>query len=125
MNLVAMLGTLGRDPELKKTPSGTPYLKNGLGVWRGRAKDSEEPSVEFFNFVAWGKDAEFIANHARKNTKLLIQGSLHRSSYTDSANVTRDFYEISVDKVEFGLRDSSPSPAKVRQMCGAYENGRG
>lgn len=104
MNHVALLGTLGRDPEIKKTDSGLSYLKNGIGVWSRPVKKGGKPEVTYFNFVAFAKNADFIGKYCKKNSKILIEGSLQKSVWTDREGVTRDYYEIKVSKAELGLK---------------------
>ena len=96
MNQVIMTGNLTRDPETKQTQSGKLRATFGLAVQRGNN------DTEFFNLVAWEKNAEFIQKYFVKGSRMIIQGYLQTNNYTDASGAKHYGVDIIVDNVEFG-----------------------
>ena len=71
MNQVLMTENLTRDPETKRTQSGKLRATFGLAVQRGNN------DTEFFNLVAWEKNAEFIQKYFVKGSRMIV-GSNYR-----------------------------------------------
>jgi len=85
VNKVTLLGTLGRDPELKYTPSGTPVAKFSMAT-NERFKDKEgnwQDRTEWHNIVAWQRTAEIIGEYVKKGDRLYVEGKLQTSSWED------------------------------------------
>lgn len=92
VNKVILLGNVTRDPLLKQTGGGQPIVTFGLAtnrVWRD-AQGEKQSLPEFHNLVAWGKLAEFTAEHVRKGKPLFIEGYLKTRSW-DSPEGTKIF----------------------------------
>lgn len=80
LNLVTLVGRVGRDPEVRYFESGSVVCKLTLAVDR-RRKDSEDP--DWFNLELWGKIAEVAANYARKGSLIGISGALKFDRWQD------------------------------------------
>ena len=76
-NLHIIVGRLGKDPELHSTRSGTPVCSFSAGTTHRKKKqdatDWEEETI-WINCVAFGKQAEYIANYLKKGDLLYIEG---------------------------------------------------
>ena len=100
MNTVILTGRLTRDTELSNTQGGIGYLRNALAVKSDFKNKDGEYSTHFFNFSAFGKTAEIIANYCNKGSLILIKGHLSNGSITTDkgSNITTN--ELIVDNVE-------------------------
>jgi single-strand DNA-binding protein len=85
VNKVILIGNLGKDPEIKYTPSGTAVAKFSLAT-NERYKDKSgewQDRTEWHNIVAWQRLAEIVGEYVKKGSKLYIEGRLQTSSWDD------------------------------------------
>jgi single-strand DNA-binding protein len=85
VNKVILIGNLGKDPEVKYTPSGTTVAKFSLAT-NERYKDKSgewQDRTEWHNIVAWQRLAEIVGEYVKKGSKLYIEGRLQTSSWDD------------------------------------------
>jgi single-strand DNA-binding protein len=85
VNKVILIGNLGKDPEVKYTPSGTAFAKFSLAT-NERFKDKAgewQDRTEWHNIVAWQRLAEIVGEYVKKGSKLYIEGRLQTSSWDD------------------------------------------
>ncbi len=85
VNKVILIGNLGKDPEVKYTPSGTPVAKITLAT-NERYKDKSgewQDRTEWHNLVLWQRLAEIAGEYLKKGSKVYIEGSLRTSSWDD------------------------------------------
>lgn len=97
MNKVILSGNLTRDPELKQTQGGKSYARTSIAVNRPFSKNKE---VDFFNLLAWEKNAEFLSKYFAKGSKALIEGRLQTGSY-EKDGVKHNTVDVIVEQVEF------------------------
>ena len=85
-NRVALLGNLTRDPELKRTKSGSAVTDIGLAMNRTRTLENGEKQDEttFVDVTVWGKTAENAAKYLQKGRSVLVEGRLQLDTWTDS-----------------------------------------
>ena len=85
VNKVILIGNLGKDPEIKYTPSGTPVAKFTLAT-NERYKDKAgewQDRTEWHNVVAWQRLAEIVGEYLKKGSKAYVEGRLQTSSWED------------------------------------------
>ena len=85
VNKVILLGNLGKDPEVKFTPSGMAIARFSLATTE-RAKDKEgnwQDKTEWHNLVAFGRTAEVAGEYLKKGRTVYIEGALRSSSWDD------------------------------------------
>src|SRR5678815_5317568 len=85
VNKVILVGNLGKDPEVKFTPSGVPVAKFSLAT-NERYKDKAgewQDRTEWHNIVAWQRLAEIVGEYVKKGSKIYIEGRLQTSSWED------------------------------------------
>jgi single-strand DNA-binding protein len=85
VNKVILLGNLGKDPEVKYTPQGTPVAKFSLAT-NERFKDKDgnwQDRTEWHNITAWARTAEIAGEYLKKGSKVYIEGSLRTHSWDD------------------------------------------
>jgi len=85
VNKVILLGNLGKDPEVKYTPSGMPIAKFSIATnERFKDKDGQwQDRTEWHNVVAFQRLAEIVGEYLKKGGKAYIEGSLRTSSWDD------------------------------------------
>ena len=86
LNRVQIIGNLGREPEMRYTPSGKPVTSFSVAVSRGWTTSTGErrEATEWFNVVAWGNLAEVCSQYLRKNSRVYIEGRLQTRSWDDA-----------------------------------------
>jgi single-strand DNA-binding protein len=85
VNKVILVGNLGRDPELRSTPSGQPVASFSLATtrrWRDKAGQRQE-QTEWHNIVVWGKQAEIAGQYLTKGKQIFLEGRLQTRSWDD------------------------------------------
>ena len=97
MNLIIVSGRLVADTLLKYTQQGTAVATGSIAVDRRFSKEKE---TDFFNFVVWGKTAEFMSERVAKGNRVILQGRLQARSYEAKDGTKRYVTEIVVEQVE-------------------------
>ena len=85
VNKVILVGNLGKDPELKYTPSGTAVAKFSIAT-SSRYKDKSDQwqeQTEWHNVVAWARLAEIAGEYLKKGSKVYVEGRLQTRSWDD------------------------------------------
>jgi single-strand DNA-binding protein len=85
LNRVTLIGNLGKDPEVKYTPSGTPVAKITIAT-NERFKDKSgewQDRTEWHNVVLWQRLAEIAGEYLKKGGKVYIEGRLQTRSWDD------------------------------------------
>ncbi len=92
LNKVMIIGHLGRDPELRYTPSGRPVASFSVSTsrtWTSSEGERRE-ETEWFNVVAWGNLAEICKSHLTKGQQVYVEGRLQTRGWEDE-NGTRHY----------------------------------
>lgn len=98
MNKIFLSGNLTRDPEIRYTQAGKPYARMGIAVNRLYSK---EKVTDFFNLTAWDKTAEFCGRYLHKGSRVLVEGRLQTSKYTNKDGVEVTSVDIVIENAEF------------------------
>ncbi len=96
VNKVILIGRLGRDPEIKYTPSGAPVAKFSIAtdeVFKDRSGEQQK-RTEWHNIVAWNKLAEICGEYLTKGKQVYIEGSIRSRQWEDQQGNKRTSYEI-------------------------------
>lgn len=124
MNVVSLVGVVGRDPDLSYTRGGTPACVVILGVDRPGKRDT----TDWIRCQSYGKTAEWLAKWMHKGDRLGLTGALCCDQWTNRDGQKQHMWYILIDRAEFveRKRDSGADPAAVRayQAAGgvAYED---
>jgi single-strand DNA-binding protein len=96
LNKVMIIGHLGRDPEMRYTPSGRPVTTYSVATSRSwNTSDGERRSdTEWFNVVAWGSLAEICKQYLVKGQQVYIEGRLQTRRWEDDDGNKRTTVEI-------------------------------
>lgn len=121
LNVVALMGRLTADPELRTTPSGVSVTPFTIAVDRSFAKKGEERQADFINCVAWRGTADFVAKYFQKGSLIAVDGSIHTRHYQDKDGNNRTAFEVVVDNAHFaGSKEKTEKPAYTEQP--AYDD---
>mgnify|MGYP000961146629 CR=1 FL=1 len=96
LNKVMIIGHLGRDPEMRYTPSGRPVTTFTVATNRTwNTTDGERHNeTEWFNVVAWGNLAEICKQYLVKGQQVYVEGRLQTRRWEDSDNSKRTSVEV-------------------------------
>ncbi len=112
INKVILIGNLGKDPELKYTPSGAAVTNFSIATtdkWKDKDGNSQE-RTEWHNIVLWGRTAEVAKEYLAKGRSVYIEGRIQTRTYDDKDGNKRYFTEVVGEKMQFlGGRDSASS----------------
>ncbi len=78
LNVVAIMGRLVADPELRTTQSGINVVSFRIACDRNFARQGEQRQADFIDIVAWRQQAEFVSKYFQKGSLIAIEGSLCR-----------------------------------------------
>jgi len=124
MNKVILMGRLTKDPELRYTSTNnTPVCTFTLAVDRRFVREGEERQTDFFNIVAWRKQAEFCSKYFTKGQKVVVVGSLQNRTWDDSEGRRHYITEVITDEVYFA--DSRRSDSGVSAFRAPGPGGTG
>ena len=121
LNKIILMGRLTRDPELRRTQTGTPVASFTLAVDRDfKDKSTGERTTDFIDVVAWRQTAEFVSRYFTKGRMAVVEGRLQIRDWTDKDGGKRRSAEVIADNVYFGdskrnvseLGTQSESPAQ-------------
>jgi len=85
VNKVILIGNLGRDPEVRSTPSGQPVASFTLATnrrWKDKSGQRQE-QTEWHQIVVWGKQAEIAGQYLTKGKQIFLEGRLQTRSWDD------------------------------------------
>jgi single-strand DNA-binding protein len=101
LNKVILIGRLGRDPEMRYTPSGQPVANFSLATDESyTGKDGQKvQKTEWHKVVVWGKQAEFCGNYLSKGRLAYIEGKLETRRWTDKDGAEKYTTEIKAERV--------------------------
>ncbi len=122
-NKVIVVGNLGRDPEMKFTPQGTPVCTFSVATnERRKDKAGEQQDVTtWFRVTVWGKQAEAVSKFLFKGKSVYVEGRLHVEEWTDRDGKQRYTLEVNATDVQFidGARGSEREGIPVQQYAEA------
>jgi len=96
LNKIQIIGHLGKEPEMRYTPSGRPVTTFTVAVSRTwNTGDGERHSeTEWFNVVAWGNLAEICKQYLNKGQQVYVEGRLQTRRWDDKEGVKHTSVEI-------------------------------
>ena len=102
LNKIFLMGRLTRDPELRRTASGTAVTSFSLAVDRDFKSQNGEKETDFIDVVAWRSTAEFVSKYFTKGRMAVVDGRLQIRDWTDRDGGKRRSAEVVADNVYFG-----------------------
>lgn len=126
VNKVILIGNLGRDPEIRKNPSGSSVCSFSMAT-TDKFTDKQgnrQEQTEWHNIVAWNRSAETMAQYLKKGSPVYVEGKLKTQSWDD--NGTKKYRtEILVTSFQFlggGQGQSSGQQNSVQNQSGGSFN---
>lgn len=118
LNKVIIVGRIGRDPEMKATPSGATVTSFSLATsknWKDKNGEKQE-QTEWHNVVFWNKPAEIIAQYVKKGDLLLVEGRIQTRTYEkDGVKMYRT--EIIGEQFQFGTKANNDGDRDTRSQA--------
>ena len=101
LNRIVLMGRLTRDPELRRTQSGTAVVSFSIACDRDYAAQGAERETDFIDIVAWRGTAEFVEKYFAKGSQVLVAGRLQMRDWTDKDGNKRISAEVQAENVYF------------------------
>jgi single-strand DNA-binding protein len=123
LNKCMIIGNLGRDPEMRYTPSGQAVTQFTVAVNRNYKNQQGErvEETEWFRVVAWGQQAEFAAEYLRKGAKVYIEGRIQTRQWEGQDGQKRYTTELvanTIQNLERRPRDDAGEPPPIGESGG-------
>ena len=109
LNVIALMGRLVADPELRHTPNGIATCTFRIAVDRSFVRAGEERKADFIDIVAWRQSAEFVCKYFHKGSLIAVNGSLQTRNYEDRNGNKRTAYEVVAENIHFAESKGSYS----------------
>ena len=122
LNKIILMGRLTRDPELRRTGTGTAVTSFSLAVDRDFKSQSGEKETDFIDIVAWRSTAEFVSKHFTKRRLAVVEGRLQLRDWTDKDGGKRRSAEVVADNVYFGDSKRDGGDSSGYSAAPAYKN---
>ncbi len=126
LNKIFLMGRLTRDPELRRTQTGTPVASFSLAVDRDfKDKSTGERTTDFIDVVAWRQTAEFVSRYFSKGRMAVVEGRLQIRDWPDKDGGKRRTAEVIADNIYFGdsKRDGDGGSYSTGFNPGGYSAG--
>ena len=107
LNKIILMGRLTRDPELRRTESGTAVCSFSIAVDRDFKSKNGEKETDFIDIVSWRATAEFVSKYFQKGSLIAIEGSLQTRQYQDKNGNNRTAVEVVANNINFAGPKSS------------------
>ena len=101
LNVIAIMGRLSRDPELRQTTTGKNVASFTIACSRGRKDANGKDIVDWIPVVAWEHTAEFVCKYFEKGSLIAIDGRLQSRTYKDRDGNNRAVIEIVANNANF------------------------
>ncbi|HET60162.1 MAG TPA: single-stranded DNA-binding protein [Chloroflexi bacterium] len=108
LNKVMIIGYLGKDPEMRYTPSGRAVTTFSVAVNRSyvSADGEKKNETEWFNVIAWSSLAEICAQYLTKGERVYVEGRLQSRQWENSEGTQHNSVEIvASEMLILGYRD--------------------
>lgn len=97
LNMVAIMGRLVADPELRTTPAGVNVCQFRIACDRNFARQAD-----FVDIVAWRAQAEFVCRYFSKGSLIAINGRIQTRNYQDKNGNNRTAFAVVAENINFG-----------------------
>lgn len=130
---IILVGNLGRDPEMRYTPSGQAVTNINVATNRSYTANNGERVKEttWFRVSVWGKQAEAVNQYLRTGSKVLVEGRLNQDNATGGPRIwtgqdgsPRASFEITAQTVRF-LSSRQEDQMNAQQSGGSSQGGGG
>ena len=102
MNIIYLIGNVGKDPEIRTTQGGTTVASFSLATserWKDNSGERHEQTT-WHNCVVWGALSKVVEDYVNKGSKICVVGRLDKRKWEDREGNTREAVEVRVDRLE-------------------------
>ena len=132
LNKIFIMGRLTRDPELRRTQTGTPVASFSLAVDRDfKDRNTGERTTDFIDCVAWRQTGEFVSRYFSKGRMAVAEGRLQLRDWVDRDGNKRRSAEVVVEQIYFGdsrgeggQKSGQPVPKEAGYQAAYSSTGR-
>jgi single-strand DNA-binding protein len=121
INNVVLVGRIGKDPEMRYTPSGMAVTKFSIGVQRQRKAEGGEQETDWFDIVTFGQTAEFVSQYLDKGAMVGVVGRMQSRTWETQEGQKRYTVEVVAERVQF--MESKAEADRRRAARAAREGG--
>ena len=124
LNVVAIMGRLVADPELRTTPAGHSVCSFRIACDRSYVQQGQERQADFIDIVAWRQQADFVSKYFQKGSMIVVEGSLQTRQYQDKQGGKRTAVEVVANNISFAgaKRQDGQSVPSYEQQAKAAQN---
>jgi single-strand DNA-binding protein len=123
INKVIVIGNLGKDPEIRYTPSGSAVCNITVATsrtWKDKTSGEKQEEVEWHRIVFFDRMAEIAGEYLKKGRPVYVEGRLKTRKWTDKDGVEKYTTEIMAENMQLlGGRDEGEAPAPPQQRQAA------
>ncbi len=122
LNVIAIVGRLVADPELRTTPAGVNVCRFRIACDRSYVQKGQERQADFIDIVAWRQQADFVSQYFQKGSMIAVEGSLQTRQYQDKQGSNRTAVEVVAKNISFAgaKRQDSQSAPSYEQQTTSY-----
>ena len=120
LNVIAIMGRLSRNPELRQTTTGKNVASFTIACSRGRKDANGKDLVDWIPVVAWEHTAEFVCQYFEKGSPIAIAGRLQSRTYKDRDGNNRTAIEIVANNANFAGSKSTGGGSNSVPAGGSY-----
>lgn len=120
-NNVTLVGNVGRDPELRFTPSGQATASFSLAVnrrWQNQQTKEWEEATSWFDVVCWRELAENVSESLTRGTRVIVEGRLEQRTWETPEGDKRSKIEVAADEIGPSLRWATATVTKNERRQG-------
>lgn len=120
LNVVAIMGRLVADPELRTTPAGHSVCSFRIACDRSYVQQGQQRQADFIDIVAWRQQADFVSKYFKKGSMIAVEGSLQTRNYQDKNGNSRTAVEVVANNISFAgakRQDGQNAPSYEQQTA--------
>lgn len=122
VNKVILIGNLGKDPEVRFSPSGGAICNITIATtetWKDKATGEQKEKTEWHKVVLYRKLGELAGQYLKTGSKVYIEGSLQTNKWKDKSGQDRYTTEVVAKEIQF--LDSKGEKNELNQEMPKYE----
>ena len=127
LNVVAIMGRLVADPELRTTPAGLSVCRFRIACDRSYVQQGQQRQADFIDIVAWRQKADFVSKYFQRGSMIAIDGSLQTRQYQDKQGSKRTAVEVVANNISFAgakRQDGQNVPSYEQQTASYVEQAK-
>lgn len=127
LNVVAIMGRLVADPELRTTTQGHSVCSFRIACDRSYVQQGQQRQADFIDIVAWKQQADFVSKYFQKGSMIAVEGSLQTRQYQDKQGSKRTAVEVVANNINFAgakRQDGQNAPSYEQQTASHVEQAK-